>query len=183
MLPIGVQQGRVCPAIARRPPLLHGSAGGGRGDAAAGPGAASRWDLLDMASSQTLLEQIIRQAQHVVLRFRTAYVLDTMARDLKDPLISCHWGTISSPTRTSVKVRISTICKLLSIFPQLIFREYAGLFSSLSKNWSINIQVSANFQKIQVKKSQNPDFSLHFLLHTFSKKLGSIFGTLGFLNV
>ena len=70
--------------------------------------AASRKDLLEMAESETLLEQIIRQAQHILLRQRVAFVLDTMARDLKDPLISCHWGTITSPTRTSVKVCITT---------------------------------------------------------------------------
>ena len=74
----------------------------------AGPGSASRRDLLEMASSETLLEQIIKQAQHVVLRLRTAFVLDTMARELKDPLISCHWSTINSPKRTSVKVSITT---------------------------------------------------------------------------
>ena len=86
----------------------------------AGPGAAARKDLLEMASSETLLEQIIKQAQHVVLRLRTAYVLDTMARDLKDPLISCHWGTISSPTRTSVKVK-SLLCLLSDLLFNLIF--------------------------------------------------------------
>ena len=32
------------------------------------------------------------------------FVLDTMAKDLKDPLITCHLGTMNSPTRTSVKV-------------------------------------------------------------------------------
>ena len=74
----------------------------------AGPNAASRRELLEMATQETLLEQIIRQAQHVVLRLRTMFVLDTMARELKDPLISCHWGTLSSPTRTSVKVIIMT---------------------------------------------------------------------------
>ena len=74
----------------------------------AGPNAASRKELLEMATQETLLEQIIRQAQHVVLRLRTMFVLDTMARELKDPLISCHWGTLSSPTRTSVKVIIMT---------------------------------------------------------------------------
>ena len=70
--------------------------------------AASRKDLLEMAESETLLEQIIRQAQHILLRQRVAFVLDTMARDLKDPLISCHWGTITSPQKTSVKVCITT---------------------------------------------------------------------------
>ncbi len=76
----------------------------------AGPRAADRHSLLEMATQQTLLEQIIKQAQHVVLRLRSMFVLDTMAKDpaLKDPLITCHLGTLSSPTRTSVKVSIVT---------------------------------------------------------------------------
>jgi mediator of RNA polymerase II transcription subunit 17 len=59
-----------------------------------------------MASSETLLEQIVRQAQHVVLRLRTIYVLDTLAREFKDPLITSHWSTLSSPTCSSVRVSI-----------------------------------------------------------------------------
>ena len=70
----------------------------------AGPRAADRRTLLKMATDETFLEQIILQAQHVVLRLRTMYVLDTMASNLKDPLITFHWSTLSSPTRTSVKV-------------------------------------------------------------------------------
>ena len=31
-----------------------------------------------------------------------------MARELKDPLLACHWATLSSPTRTSVKVSVVT---------------------------------------------------------------------------
>ena len=78
----------------------------------AGPSAASRKDLLEMAGTDTLLEQIIRQAQHILLRQRVAFVLDSMASVLKDPLISCHWGTISSPTKTSVKVSSNSIYTL-----------------------------------------------------------------------
>ena len=74
----------------------------------AGPRATDRQSLVEMATQPTLLEKIIQQAQHVVLRLRTMFVLDTMARELKDPLITCHWGTMSSPTRTSVKVNIVT---------------------------------------------------------------------------
>ena len=70
----------------------------------AGPEAADKHSLLEMASSETLLEQIVRQAQHVVLRLRTIYVLDTLAREFKDPLITSHWSTLSSPTCSSVRV-------------------------------------------------------------------------------
>jgi mediator of RNA polymerase II transcription subunit 17 len=70
---------------------------------AAGPGSADRHSLLEMAATETLLEQIVRQAQHVVLRLRTIFVLDTLAREFKDPLITSHWSTLSSPTCSSVK--------------------------------------------------------------------------------
>ena len=71
---------------------------------AAGPLSADRHSLLEMATTETLLEQIVRQAQHVVLRLRTIFVLDTLAREFKDPLITSHWSTLSSPTCSSVKV-------------------------------------------------------------------------------
>ena len=74
----------------------------------AGPRAADRSSLLDMATTPTLLEQIIAQAQHVVLRKRTMSVLDEMSFERRDPLISCHWSTTSSPTATSVKVNVIT---------------------------------------------------------------------------
>merc|ERR1711973_890162 len=56
--------------------------------------------------NETLLEQIVRQAQHVVLRLRTIFVLDTLAREFKDPLLTSHWSTLSSPTCSSVKVSV-----------------------------------------------------------------------------
>ena len=46
----------------------------------AGPDGTDRHSLVDMSKSETLLEQIVRQAQHVVLRLRTIFVLDTLAR-------------------------------------------------------------------------------------------------------
>lgn len=73
---------------------------------AAGPNCADRHSLLEMSSSETLLEQIARQAQHVVLRLRTIFVLDTLAREFKDPLLTSHWSTLSSPTCSSVKVSV-----------------------------------------------------------------------------
>jgi len=77
-----------------------------RGRRAAGPGSADRAQLLAMADKESLLEQIVRQAQHVVLRLRSIFVLDTLAREFKDPLLTSHWSTLSSPTCSSVKVSI-----------------------------------------------------------------------------
>lgn len=74
----------------------------------AGPLAADRYDLLEMTKSQTILEQIISQAQHIFMRKRTQYVLDTLARDVKDPQIISHWNAMNSPTMSCVKINVIT---------------------------------------------------------------------------
>lgn len=74
----------------------------------AGPLAADRYELLEMTKSQTLLEQIIAQAQHIFMRKRTQYVLDTLARDVKDPQIISHWNAMNSPTMSCVKINVIT---------------------------------------------------------------------------
>lgn len=66
-----------------------------------------KWNVF-FTLSETLLEQIIRQAQHVVLRLRTMYVIDTLAREIKDPLIVSHWNTLNSPTQSCVKINITS---------------------------------------------------------------------------
>ncbi|CAH0560142.1 unnamed protein product [Brassicogethes aeneus] len=74
----------------------------------AGPMAADRHELLEMTRTDTLLEQIVKQAQHFIMRMRTEYVLDTIAKEVKDPLICSHWNTLNSPTQSCVKINIST---------------------------------------------------------------------------
>lgn len=93
-------------------PLPHhihgGPAGPSKKRILAGPMAADRYELLEMTKSQTLLEQIIAQAQHIFMRKRTQYVLDTLARDVKDPQIISHWNSMNSPTMSCVKINIIT---------------------------------------------------------------------------
>ena len=74
----------------------------------AGPAAADRYDLLEMTKNPTLLEQIIQQAQHFFMKVRTEYVLDTLAKEVRDPLIVSHWNSLNSPTQTSVRITIMT---------------------------------------------------------------------------
>lgn len=75
----------------------------------AGPMAADRYELLEMTKTQTLLEQIIAQAQHIFMQRRTKYVLDTLAKDVKDPHIISHWNTLNNPTMSCVKINIITL--------------------------------------------------------------------------
>lgn len=49
---------------------------------------------------------MIRQAQHVVLRLRTMYVLDSLAKDIKDPLIVTHWGSLNAVTHSCVRINL-----------------------------------------------------------------------------
>ncbi|XP_039285786.1 mediator of RNA polymerase II transcription subunit 17 isoform X1 [Nilaparvata lugens] len=74
----------------------------------AGPTAADRYQLIEMTKSQTLLEQIIEQTQHFFMRLRAEYVLDTIAKEVKDPLIVSHWNALNSPTQSCVKINIIT---------------------------------------------------------------------------
>uniref|UniRef100_A0A1A9V1Z2 Uncharacterized protein n=1 Tax=Glossina austeni TaxID=7395 RepID=A0A1A9V1Z2_GLOAU len=48
------------------------------------------------------------QAQHIFMRKRTQYVLDTLSRDVKDPQIVSHWNGVSKPTMSCVKIDIVT---------------------------------------------------------------------------
>lgn len=50
------------------------------------------------------------------MRLRTEYVLDQIAKDVKDPLIISHWNGLNSPTQSCVKINIvssgyDTICR------------------------------------------------------------------------
>ncbi|XP_065339577.1 mediator of RNA polymerase II transcription subunit 17 [Cloeon dipterum] len=82
----------------------------------AGPCAVDREELMQMTQSETMLEQVIKQAQHINLRDRTLFVLDRLAKDIKDPLITSHWNALNSPTQSCVKINIvahmyDTICR------------------------------------------------------------------------
>ncbi|XP_074660283.1 mediator of RNA polymerase II transcription subunit 17-like [Tubulanus polymorphus] len=74
----------------------------------AGPCALSRQELVEMMQNQTLLEQIIDQAKHTVLRQRTMNLLDEIATITPDPLISNHWNSLSSALESTVKVNITS---------------------------------------------------------------------------
>ena len=53
---------------------------------------------------EMILEEMISQARHVVLRLRTMLVLDTLSREIKDPLIVAHWASLNSVTHSCVRL-------------------------------------------------------------------------------
>lgn len=52
--------------------------------------AADRYELLEMSKQQSVLEQILQQAQHFFMRRRTEYVLDTIAKEVLLCLLLKH---------------------------------------------------------------------------------------------
>ncbi|XP_015924688.1 mediator of RNA polymerase II transcription subunit 17 [Parasteatoda tepidariorum] len=74
----------------------------------AGPEASDIETIRRSIEYESLLDQIIKQTRHVVLRLRTMYIIDTFACEIKDPLIVAHWLCLNSPTLSSVKINIMT---------------------------------------------------------------------------
>jgi hypothetical protein len=59
---------------------------------------------------------VIQQAQHFFIRKCTECVLDTIAKEIKDPLITTHWNALNSPMQSCVKINIiahgyDTVCR------------------------------------------------------------------------
>ena len=72
----------------------------------AGPECTDRQTLTDCQKTETMLERITAQAQHLVLREQTMKVIDDLALEISDPLIVAHWLTLNTPTMSSVKLNI-----------------------------------------------------------------------------
>lgn len=75
----------------------------------AGPEAYDKHVLAESLKSDTSLEQIMSQAQHVILRVRVMDTIDSLAKEIHDPIIVSHWTCMNSPTKSSVKVNIISL--------------------------------------------------------------------------
>lgn len=69
-----------------------------------GPRAYDREMLTQLTHSETILEQVIQQGQHSMLRLRTMCLIDSLAIEVQDPLIVPCWNYLNSPTETSVRI-------------------------------------------------------------------------------
>jgi mediator of RNA polymerase II transcription subunit 17 len=54
-----------------------------------------------------MLEQIIKQARHFVVRQRTLKIIDKLAEEITDLQIASHWCNLSSAIESMVKVNIT----------------------------------------------------------------------------
>ena len=94
----------------------------------AGPEAYDKLTLSQAVQSETSLEQLIAQAQHVILKIRTLHMIDTLAREVRDPCIAGHWMCLNSPTKSSVKVNIVSLgYESLCRTPLVVHIESTGL--------------------------------------------------------
>ena len=58
--------------------------------------------------SVTLLDQVIQQARHMMVRRRTMEVLDDIARQVRDPLLAAHWSSMNSTSEAVIQVSITS---------------------------------------------------------------------------
>lgn len=71
-----------------------------------GASASDKQTILDATKQESLIKQIVVQAQHQVLREQTIHVIDTFAKNIKDPIIVSHWFCLNSPNCSIVRVNI-----------------------------------------------------------------------------
>lgn len=70
----------------------------------AGPRAYDKKTLTQLSHNETILEQVIAQGQHSMLRLRTMCLIDSLAIEVQDPLIVPFWNYLNSQTKTSVRI-------------------------------------------------------------------------------
>lgn len=110
----------------------------------AGPEAHDKQTLVDACQTETILEQIIAQAQHTVLRNRTLHMIDSLAREVQDPLIIAHWNCLNSPTKSSVRINIVSYgYELLSRAPMVIHVGSNSLKAVLRDGRVLNMSYEA----------------------------------------
>lgn len=63
-------------------------------------------NMFKRASRECLLDKIVEQAQHLIMRHQTMEVIDSFAAKIKDPMIISHWFCLNSPTTSIVRVDI-----------------------------------------------------------------------------
>ncbi|CAL1533647.1 unnamed protein product [Lymnaea stagnalis] len=76
----------------------------------AGPKAMSRQELMEMGENESLLEQILKQTKHAVLRIRSMHVIDQLAISIQDPQICAHWNCLNNSLESSVRISITSYC-------------------------------------------------------------------------
>ncbi|XP_033112199.1 mediator of RNA polymerase II transcription subunit 17-like [Anneissia japonica] len=140
----------------------------------AGPNASTKRDVTDKQHGECILERIIKQAKHIVLRKRVAKVIDEFAREHSDPTLITHWGSSTQPLLSTVIINIvsqgydqmqKTIFQLFieCDHVQAVLRDgrvahlsyeeqdlYDLLLSQVSSHQIITLSVLAKFIRMQI---------------------------------
>ncbi|XP_059158595.1 mediator of RNA polymerase II transcription subunit 17-like [Physella acuta] len=74
----------------------------------AGPKAMCRLELMEMVENESLLEQILKQTKHAVLRIRSMHVIDQLSINIQDPQICAHWSCLNNSLESSVRISITS---------------------------------------------------------------------------
>eukprot|EP00057_Strongylocentrotus_purpuratus_P007459 XP_011661933.1 PREDICTED: mediator of RNA polymerase II transcription subunit 17 isoform X1 [Strongylocentrotus purpuratus] len=70
--------------------------------------AAGHKEIAQIQQTECLLEKIMKQAKHIVLRHRVGKLLDDMSAENEDPSIQTHWGAMTQPLQSTVKVHMTS---------------------------------------------------------------------------
>ncbi|XP_053200471.1 mediator of RNA polymerase II transcription subunit 17-like [Panonychus citri] len=72
----------------------------------AGPEAYDRHILTESCKNETMLEQILSQSQHYVLRGQVLKTIDDLTKEVKETIIVVHGLCLNSPTRSCIKLNL-----------------------------------------------------------------------------
>lgn len=73
----------------------------------AGPSSMIKQDYEVLITSQRLLDKLTNIAKHHILTKRVSRVIHELADDIHDPLLSCHWSTLSTETSSFATIYIA----------------------------------------------------------------------------
>ncbi|XP_038046078.1 mediator of RNA polymerase II transcription subunit 17-like isoform X2 [Patiria miniata] len=131
----------------------------------AGPQAISRKELTDSQQGECLLEKVLKQAKHIVLRKRVADVINQLSSDLQDPVILVHWSAHTQPLVSTAKIHISTSGyeQMAMILLQLTVE--VDQIRVLCKDGRV---IHANYEQQQLKDLLRCQISQHQIACVFS---------------
>ncbi|CAG0884150.1 unnamed protein product [Cyprideis torosa] len=135
----------------------------------AGPEGFSLPSLLELCRSETLLEQIVKQAKHWVLRRQTLELIDSMAEEYTDPCITSHWNYHSSSTEDAVRVNLTSLgYESLSRSSYVLIKVETETLKCIAKDGRI---VNTSYEPLELREFLESQIAYHHLnaVHHLSK--------------
>ena len=76
---------------------------------------------MEMSPGESLLEQILRQARHDVIRAQSARVLDELAAQCTDLQLTAHWSCLNNGLQSSVRLGLTAAGYEVSVMIRISF--------------------------------------------------------------